>query len=425
VTAPPLAAGRARALARAIADFYAGARRDLPWRRTRDPYAIWISEIMCQQTKVATAVPYWERWLARFPSVAALAAAPLDDVLASWAGLGYYARARNLHRGAAQVAAEFAGALPADAAGLRAIAGIGPYTAAAIASIAFDEPIAVVDGNVARVAARLVGLDEDVKSRAGALRVQAIADALMAARPPGVAPGDLNQGLMELGALVCTPAAPRCDACPCRDACVARATGRTAELPVLPVRRKAAELPELRRVALLILDEADAVLLARRAPSGLFGGLWELPQADTGAAAAAAIGAVATLGRAALAAHAQLLSHRRLALQVVAARVRDATRLGKALHPSYDAVGWFDPTAAARLGLARSTASLLQSLRRDGTWTSMPRRWRTSRLATSTSSRGSVSSATTSPTRTSATPRRARPRASTSSASARPRSKTK
>jgi adenine-specific DNA glycosylase len=285
----------------------------------------------------------------------------------------------------------------------------------------------VVDGNVARVAARLVGLDEDVKSRAGALRVQAIADAqLVTALPPGVAPGDLNQGLMELGALVCTPAAPRCDACPCRDACVARATGRTAELPVLPVRRKAAELPELRRVALLILDEADAVLLARRAPSGLFGGLWELPQADTGAAAAAAIGAVATLGRAALAAHAQLLSHRRLALQVVAARVRDATRAWQGAasklrrrrlvrsRPPRLAWASRDPPRAC----CRAYGETEHGLRCQGDGA-------LHELATSTSSRGSVSSATTSPTRTSATPRRARPRASTSSASARPRSKTK
>src|SRR5512135_565413 len=156
-----------RAIAAAVVDHFAVVRRDLPWRRARDPYAIWVSEIMLQQTRVATVIPYWERWMARFPTVSALARAPLDDVLAAWAGLGYYSRARNLHAGAKAVDARFGGALPSSAAELRGVPGIGPYTAGAIASIAFGERAPLVDGNVARVLARVFGIDHDIKSTAG------------------------------------------------------------------------------------------------------------------------------------------------------------------------------------------------------------------------------------------------------------------
>ncbi|MCA9674076.1 MAG: A/G-specific adenine glycosylase, partial [Myxococcales bacterium] len=144
----------AAAIAAAVVAHYRQVKRDLPWRRTRDPYAIWVSEIMLQQTRVATVIPYWERWMARFPTVQALAAAPLDDVLSAWAGLGYYSRARNLHRGAREVATRWGGALPRDAAALREVPGIGAYTAGAVASIAFGERAPLVDGNVARVLAR-------------------------------------------------------------------------------------------------------------------------------------------------------------------------------------------------------------------------------------------------------------------------------
>ncbi|MEO8549988.1 MAG: A/G-specific adenine glycosylase, partial [Kofleriaceae bacterium] len=184
----------------AIVAHYTSVKRDLPWRRSRDPYAIWVSEIMLQQTRVQTVIPYWERWMARFPTVRALAAAPLDDVLAAWAGLGYYSRARNLKKGAETVVAKLSGELPRRASELREVPGIGPYTAGAIASIAFGERAPLVDGNVARVLARVYGITDDIKSTAGQRALWQRAGTLVAELPASAAPGDLNQGLMELGA---------------------------------------------------------------------------------------------------------------------------------------------------------------------------------------------------------------------------------
>src|SRR5262245_19380438 len=210
-----------RVIAPAVVAWYRAARRDLPWRETRDPYAIWVSEIMLQQTRVATVIPYWQRWMARFPTLTALADAPLDDVLAHWSGLGYYSLARNLHRGAAEVARDRGGTLPSTAAGLRDVPGIGAYTAGAIASFAYGERAPLVDGNVARVLARFYGVAADVKSTVGARRIWQLAAGVMADLPADAAPGDLNQGLMELGATVCTARSPACDACPLAAGCIA------------------------------------------------------------------------------------------------------------------------------------------------------------------------------------------------------------
>src|SRR6185503_9991928 len=221
-------------VADALVGWYRGARRDLPWRRTRDPYAIWVSEVMLQQTRVTVVVPYWQRWMARFPSPAALAGAPLDDVLAAWSGLGYYGRARNLHRGAREVVARYGGRLPDSAGELRTLPGIGRYTAGAIASMAFDRQEPLVDGNVARVLARVFAVEEDVKSAAGQNRLWQLAADLV----PSEAPGDFNQALMELGATLCAPAAPRCAGCPLAADCRAHREGRTDELPRLPARRR-------------------------------------------------------------------------------------------------------------------------------------------------------------------------------------------
>src|SRR3954451_9258496 len=230
---------------KALLAFYDAHARDLPWRRTRDPYAIWVSEIMLQQTRVQTVIPYWERWMARFPTVSALAGAELDDVLAAWAGLGYYSRARNLHAGARAVDARFGGALPSRASELREVPGIGPYTAGAIASIAFGERAPLVDGNVARVLARVFAIEHDIKSTAGGKALWATAGELMAALPAATAPGDLNQGLMELGATICAAAQPRCLVCPLVSDCSAVRTGRQDELPVVAARKRASELPLL------------------------------------------------------------------------------------------------------------------------------------------------------------------------------------
>ena len=353
-SAPAAAAPPAAGLARRVVAHYRRDRRDLPWRRTSDPYAIWVSEIMLQQTRVATVIPYWERWMARFPTVQALAAAPLDDVLAAWAGLGYYSRARNLHAGARWVAAEGGGELPRTAAGLRAVPGVGPYTAGAIASIAWGERAALVDGNVARVLARVHGVEDDVKASPGLRRIWALAGELVAALPATAHPGDLNQGLMELGATVCTPTTPACTSCPIYGQCTARATGRQDELPRLPARKAASALPELATVALWI-ERRGAVLLARRPAGGLYGGLWELPQGADASAAASAV-SVTLRGRARpVGEHRQVLSHRRLRVALARASVRGEPRA----TTGYTAVRWCAPAAARRLGVSSATAALL------------------------------------------------------------------
>jgi A/G-specific adenine glycosylase len=259
----------AAAVRAALLAWYRANKRDLPWRRTRDPYAIWISEAMLQQTRVETVIPYWERFLARFPDVGALATADVEDVYALWAGLGYYSRARNLHAAARAVADRHAGRLPDDAEALRALPGIGRYTAGAIASIAFDRPEPILDGNVERVLARVLALREDVKSKPAATRLWDAAAALAG----GPAPGDLNQALMELGALVCTPRAPRCLACPLVDLCAARRAGDAESLPV----RAPKAPPRAVRAVAALLSRGGRALFVKRPPGGLLGGLWELP----------------------------------------------------------------------------------------------------------------------------------------------------
>nr|MDQ3035848.1 A/G-specific adenine glycosylase [Myxococcota bacterium] len=212
----------------ALLRWYDASARDLPWRRTRDPYAIWVSEIMLQQTRVPTALRYYDRFLARFPDAHALAAASEDDVLSMWSGLGYYRRARLLHRGVREVVARYDGRVPEDAEARRALPGIGRYTAGAIGSIAFDREEALVDGNVARVLARLRGIDTPLGRADTESRLWSEAESLVR----GPRPGALNQSLMELGATICTPSSPRCEHCPVAASCVARATDRTGELPI-------------------------------------------------------------------------------------------------------------------------------------------------------------------------------------------------
>ncbi len=260
---------RGPALRPPLLAWYRKNRRDLPWRRTRDPYAIWLSEVMLQQTRVETVVPYYEKFLRELPTVSALAEAPLDRVLTLWAGLGYYRRARMLHRAAQQVHEEHRGELPGTVEGLRAVHGIGPYTAGAVASIAFDRPAALVDGNVARVLARLFALADDMRSPRGMARAWRHAEELV----PEEAAGEWNQALMELGATLCVPRAPRCLLCPLAAVCEARAQGREAELPHMG--KKAEPLAE-RRLA-LVATHGDSVLLARRRTELRFGGMWEPP----------------------------------------------------------------------------------------------------------------------------------------------------
>jgi len=263
----------------ALLKWFDAAKRDLPWRRTRDPYAIWISEIMCQQTQVATVIPYWERFMARFPTVESLASAPVDDVLAMWSGLGYYARARNMHKAAQELVGRHDGAFPADLEALQSLPGFGPYTAGAVGSIALGLDAALVDGNVARVLCRIQGWE--LGAEAAREKGWEIAPSLL---PHGRA-GDWNQALMEMGATVCTPANPKCDACPARRLCVAVQRGDPAQYP-LPKERKPKKL--MRLLSFSIRDSEGRILLMKRDAKGLFGGLWELPSVELDEAAESA-----------------------------------------------------------------------------------------------------------------------------------------
>jgi A/G-specific adenine glycosylase len=245
-------------------------RHGLPWQASRDPYRVWLSEIMLQQTQVATVIPYYERFLQRFPTVVALAAANLDDVLASWSGLGYYGRARNLHRAAQAVAGRAGGAFPRDPAALAELPGIGRSTAAAIAVFSFGARAAILDGNVKRVLARCFGLEGDPAAAATQKRWWAQADALLPAQDVA----GYTQALMDLGAMVCTRAKPRCGVCPVADLCVALATDRVAQLPASRRRRP---LPE-KDVRWLVVTSGKDVLLEKRAPTGVWGGLWSFPE---------------------------------------------------------------------------------------------------------------------------------------------------
>ncbi|HET7730362.1 MAG TPA: A/G-specific adenine glycosylase [Usitatibacter sp.] len=258
-------------------------RHGLPWQGTRDAYRLWLSEIMLQQTQVATVIPYYLRFLERFPTVADLAAAPEDAVMALWSGLGYYARARNLHRAARDVVALHGGAFPGDAATLSTLPGIGRSTAAAIAAFASGERGAILDGNVRRVIARHAGIGGDPSSAAVSA---ALWDAALARLPDdGIEP--YTQGMMDLGAGVCTPRNPACLICPVAHDCVARIEDRIAELPG---KRARAPSPR-RRVAMLVVLSRGEVLLEKRPPTGIWGGLWSLPEAPADAALDAALSA--------------------------------------------------------------------------------------------------------------------------------------
>ena len=256
----------------ALLDWYDTERRDLPWRtrgrRRPDPYRVWLSEIMLQQTTVKAVIPYYERFLARWPSVADLAAAPQDEVMAAWAGLGYYSRARNLVRCAGAVVEHHGGVFPDDEAELARLPGIGPYTAAAIAAIAFGKPATPVDGNVERVVARLFAVRSPLPAAKRELK------RLAATLTPARRAGDFAQAMMDLGAGVCTPRRPSCLVCPVQPDCAANAAGIEA---LLPVKAERAERPVRLGVAFVALREDGHVLLRKRPEPGLLGGMMEVP----------------------------------------------------------------------------------------------------------------------------------------------------
>ncbi len=298
---------------------------------------------MLQQTRVETVIPYYARFLEAFPTVLALAEAPLDRVLGAWSGLGYYRRARMLHEGAQELARSYAGELPRTSAALREIRGIGPYTAGAVASIAFGEAAPLVDGNVHRVLARLYAIDEDdAKTRK---RAWEIAEELV----KGDAPGDFNQALMELGATVCTPK-PRCEACPVSGACRARAEGRETSLP-RPKRRP--EVPTLERTALVLERPDRTVLLARCGPDGRFAGLWEPPMVDGVAGAKAfGLGAAVSAGEVV-----HVLTHRRLHIHVLRG---SAGAKAPEVAPAYTEHRWVRPAEAKEIGVSTLCRKVLR-----------------------------------------------------------------
>lgn len=252
-----------------LLEWFSRNRRDMPWRNRPRPYAVWVSEIMLQQTQVATVIPYFRRFVKQFPSVHRLAGAHLQEVLKAWEGLGYYTRARNLHRAAREVVRRRDGRLPSTAAEWQTLPGVGAYTAAAIASICFNEAVPVLDGNVTRVFTRFLGIARVSTSP----RVRRDILEFLGRHIPTTAPGDFNQAMMELGATVCRPRNPDCPACPLRRGCVALKTGRTGSLPV---RLRAKQTPTV-EVAAAIVRKKGKILIARRRADQMLGGMWEFP----------------------------------------------------------------------------------------------------------------------------------------------------
>lgn len=258
-----------RPIRRRLLRWFARHQRTLPWRSEPTPYRVWISEIMLQQTQVATVIDYFLRFVARFPNVQSLAAADLQDVLEVWAGLGYYSRARNLHRAARIVAEQHAGRLPDTLDGLLALPGIGRYTAGAILSIAFNKPAPILDGNVIRVLCRLFAIGGEPKSPAVQRRLWALAELLVTPRRAS----QFNQAMMELGALVCTPTSPRCDNCPLNSLCEAKRIGRPEQFPHASRKTRV----QAERWAVALVTRNGHVLMTRRDEAGRWGGLWEFP----------------------------------------------------------------------------------------------------------------------------------------------------
>jgi A/G-specific adenine glycosylase len=318
----------------ALLSWYDVAARDLPFRRTRDPYAIWVAEVMLQQTRVETVLPYYERFLSRWPSAQALADAPLDDVLAAWSGLGYYRRARLLHAGARHVRDVHGGTIPDDLEAIRAIPGVGAYTSGAIASQAFDRAAPLVDGNVARVLARVAPIETDVKKGPGLSRAWQLAGALV----EGPRPGALNNALMELGATICVPREPRCLLCPIAGECEGRRRGIARSLPIVTEKKARPRIVE----RAVILREGTGIVLVRRSAAGLFAGLWEPPRVtaksvdEARAAIEAILGVEIEIESSPVRTVEHVLTHRHLEITVHEGRI--ARRPSAVAEGAYDAV---------------------------------------------------------------------------------------
>jgi A/G-specific adenine glycosylase len=259
-----------RTLARRLLGWFAGAARDLPWRRTRDLYAIWVSEIMLQQTQVVTVIPYWQRFLARFPDVGSLAAADEHDVLRLWEGLGYYRRARQLHAAANAIALQHGGEFPRSYEAIRSLPGIGRYTAGAILSIGLDARLPILEANTIRVFSRLTAFQGDPASTAGRKHLWSVAEAVL----PGDHCGAFNQALMELGSLICTPQEPDCKRCPARSLCEARRQDVVGLVPLPPKRTRYEDVTEVA----IVVRRGERVLLRRCQAGERWAGLWDFPR---------------------------------------------------------------------------------------------------------------------------------------------------
>jgi A/G-specific adenine glycosylase len=324
-------------------------RHDLPWQ-VADPYAIWVSEIMLQQTQVETVIPYFQRFLRRFPEVAALAGADVDVIMAQWAGLGYYSRARNLHAAARRIVELHAGVFPSDIEAILALPGIGRSTAAAIAVFAFDQRQAILDGNVKRVLCRVFGVEGWPGSAAVEQRLWALARALLPADDIQA----YTQGLMDLGATLCMRTRPQCGRCPFADDCLAHRHGRQAELPA-PRGRK--QLPE-KSTVMLVFVHAGEVMLEKRPPSGIWGGLWSLPQCDGPedvSAACRRLGLRVTSSRS-LAAFTHSFSHFRLSIQPMLLQVEQMPKVAEASQL------WLDPRDLADAAVPTPVRRIIASL---------------------------------------------------------------
>jgi len=332
----------------ALLVWYDANARDLPWRRTRDPYAIWVSEIMLQQTRVDTVIPYFDRFLARFPTMKSLAEATEDDVLAMWSGLGYYRRARFLHAGVRDALARY-GEVPRDPVARRSLPGVGAYTAGAIGSIAFDAPEPIVDGNVARVLSRFHRLAATLADTQGSKQLWALA----ATWADGERPGALNQALMELGATVCTPSEPRCPACPLASLCAVRASDEADAYPPVAPKKK----PTPARWSAALVKDAQGRIAVVRGTVELFGGLHGPPmvdgERDALVVALEALGAVATLTHEPAFSVKHVLSHRALTVDVYVAAAEGA---GADLS-------WLAEADLDQVGISRLSRKILERAR--------------------------------------------------------------
>ncbi|MEJ8567228.1 A/G-specific adenine glycosylase [Elongatibacter sediminis] len=329
-------------------------RHDLPWQHPRTPYRVWVSEIMLQQTQVATVIPYFERWMERFPALPDLAGAALDDVLSHWSGLGYYARARNLHKAAVNCMAQFGGELPTTPEQLQELPGIGASTANAIVSQSQDVPAAVLDGNVRRVLARHACVEEWTGSTAAQKTLWAEAEK----RLPNRRGADYTQAVMDLGAIVCTRSRPACGDCPVNGDCRALAANAVNRLPAP---KPATRVRERTIYLLVLLDRAGHVLLERRPPAGIWGGLWSLPEADTSE------GFTDTLGIRIdednlLAPREHRLSHRKLSLHPVLAHTGQPGQVKCSAQQDWFPLAGFATGGPDQPGLPRPVADLLREI---------------------------------------------------------------